>query len=220
MKLILNELDKKYNKKRVLMGASYTFESGKVYAVVGEKDSGKTTLLKCISGEESYKYGSIDLIDDMGEDVFDYSLVGCTYENPILPEFLTGYEFIKFFLEVNSDKITNPLSIDEYFNLVEFDIGERYRMIKTYSVELKNKLAMLSLIILNVPVMLLDRPVHTNNMSDILKVKEMISKMGDDKIIIVATKSMPVAEQLADEIVLLNGGVLVNYETFKEEQNV
>ena len=49
MKLIVNEIEKKFEEKEVLKGASFTFEKGKIYGLLGRNGAGKTTLFNCIS---------------------------------------------------------------------------------------------------------------------------------------------------------------------------
>ena len=50
---------------------------------------------------------------------FDFSQIGFTYAHPILPEFLTGYEFLKFYIDINKDKIKDKKSIPEYFDMIK-----------------------------------------------------------------------------------------------------
>ena len=49
MQLILDQITKSFGTKEVLKGASYTFEQGKIYGLLGRNGSGKTTLFNCLS---------------------------------------------------------------------------------------------------------------------------------------------------------------------------
>lgn len=49
MKLIVQNVKKKFNQKEVLRGASFTFEKGKIYGLLGRNGAGKTTLINCIN---------------------------------------------------------------------------------------------------------------------------------------------------------------------------
>ena len=51
MRLVLEDIKKSYDEKQVLKGASFTFEKGKIYGLLGRNGAGKTTLFNCISGE-------------------------------------------------------------------------------------------------------------------------------------------------------------------------
>ena len=69
------------------------------------------------------------------------------FAEPVLPEFLTGYEFLKFYIDINKDKIKNLLTIDEYFDIIKMNEEDRYRLIKGYSHGMKNKIQMVCLLI-------------------------------------------------------------------------
>ena len=51
MQLILQDITKAFGEKSVLTGASFTFEKGKIYGLLGRNGAGKTTLFNCLSGE-------------------------------------------------------------------------------------------------------------------------------------------------------------------------
>ena len=51
MKLILDQIEKHFGEKQVLKGASFTFEQGHIYGLLGRNGEGKTTLMNCLSGE-------------------------------------------------------------------------------------------------------------------------------------------------------------------------
>ena len=97
MKLEIKSLSKNYGKKEILDNVSYTFESNKIYGIVGRNGVGKTTFFEVLNGDTSYNDGTIKLNDnDLDENV---SLIPAT---PNVPPFLTGREFVSFFLELNS----------------------------------------------------------------------------------------------------------------------
>ncbi|SHH52087.1 ATP-binding cassette domain-containing protein [Clostridium grantii] len=147
MQLILQDIEKNFGDKKVLKKSSFTFEKGKIYGLLGRNGAGKTTLFNCISEEIKYDGGSIIFHQDGKENVkSDYSKVGYVFSEPILPDFLTGYEFVKFFIDINKDKIENLLSIDEYLDWMKIDKEDRYRLIKGYSHGMKNKIQMLTIL--------------------------------------------------------------------------
>ena len=49
MKLVLNDIKKSFEKKEVLRGATFTFETGRIYGLLGRNGAGKTTLFNCIN---------------------------------------------------------------------------------------------------------------------------------------------------------------------------
>lgn len=218
MKLILENIEKNYGEKQVLKKASCGFEKGKIYGLLGRNGAGKTTLFNCISGDSQYESGNIKLMGEDGdEQTIDYSKVGYVFSEPVLPEFLTGYEFLKFYIDINKDKIKNPLTIEEYFDLIKIDEEDRYRLIKGYSHGMKNKIQMVCFLITRPPVILLDEPLTSFDVVVALEIKNLLKKIKSEHIIIFSTHILQLATDLCDEIVVLNNGTLeeLNSEILK-----
>ncbi len=217
MKLILENIEKNYGEKQVLKKASCSFEKGKIYGLLGRNGAGKTTLFNCISGDAQYESGNIKLVEDGQEQVIDYSKVGYVFSEPVLPEFLTGYEFLKFYIDINKDKIKSPLKIEDYFDLIKIDEEDRYRLIKGYSHGMKNKIQMVCFLITRPPVILLDEPLTSFDVVVALEIKNLLKKIKSEHIIIFSTHILQLATDLCDEIVVLNNGTLeeLNSEILK-----
>ncbi|MBE6051271.1 MAG: ATP-binding cassette domain-containing protein [Clostridium sp.] len=124
MKLIIDKVCKSFSKNIVLKDASFKFEKGKIYGLLGRNGAGKTTLFNCISNELVIEDGKIYIESSEGKEEVDDENIGYCYSEPILPEFLTGYEFLKFYIDINRNKIKNLLSIEEYLEIVEFKIED------------------------------------------------------------------------------------------------
>lgn len=208
MKLMVNEIEKKFEEKEVLKGASFTFEKGKIYGLLGRNGAGKTTLFNCISHEIDFEGGSVSLEENGENRPVDFDMMGYAFSTPVLPEFLTGYEFIKFFLDIHKGKIENPLTVEEYAQMVGLDLPDLDRLLKGYSHGMKNKMQMLCLLISKPPVILLDEPLTSLDVVAAHEMKELLLAMKKDHIIILSTHILQLAQDLCDEIVLLHQGKL------------
>ena len=208
MKLIVNEIEKKFEEKEVLKGASFAFEKGKIYGLLGRNGAGKTTLFNCISQEIDFEGGSVSLEENGENRPVDFDMMGYAFSTPVLPEFLTGYEFIKFFLDIHKGKIENPLTVEEYAQMVGLDLPDLDRLLKGYSHGMKNKMQMLCLLISKPPVILLDEPLTSLDVVAAHEMKELLLAMKKDHIIILSTHILQLAQDLCDEIVLLHQGKL------------
>ena len=208
MKLIVNEIEKKFEEKEVLKGASFTFEKGKIYGLLGRNGAGKTTLFNCISHEIDFEGGSVSLEENGENRPVDFDMMGYAFSTPVLPEFLTGYEFIKFFLDIHKGKIENPLTVEEYAQMVGLDLPDLDRLLKGYSHGMKNKMQKLCLLISKPPVILLDEPLTSLDVVAAHEMKELLLAMKKDHIIILSTHILQLAQDLCDEIVLLHQGKL------------
>jgi len=224
MNLVIENLVKSYDQKQVLKGINFEFECGKIYALLGRNGAGKTTLFNCLNEDIDTDSGQFYLIDDSSKKQIDSSDIGYVLSTPVVPEFLTGREFLKFFIDINKDKIDNTKTIDDYFDLVKIYKEDRDKLLKEYSHGMKNKMQMLVNIIYNPNVLLLDEPLTSFDVVVAEDMKKLLKNIKKERVIIFSTHIMELALDLCDEIVILNHGVLekidnkdLNNDEFKEK---
>lgn len=208
MQFAINAIQKSFGSKHVLKNITFTFEQGKIYGLLGRNGAGKTTLFNCISGEENCDGGSAFILENGQKRQITPSDVGYVFSTPILPDFLTGYEFVKFYIDINRDRANPQNSINDYFDLMQIENDDRHRLIKGYSHGMKNKLQMLCFIISRPSVILLDEPLTSLDVVVALEMKKLLRQMKDNHVIIFSTHILQLATDLCDEIVLLNNGYL------------
>lgn len=206
MQLSIRKLYKKYDKNVVLNQTEFDFQEGYIYSILGRNGAGKTTLFRCINGDLFFEGGEIVLEENGVCRPLAFEDVGIVSASPVLPDFLTGYEFVHFFVKLNEEE--NTESIDSYFDLMRMDEEERHRLIKNYSYGMKNKLQLLCCLIRNPRIILLDEPLSSFDIIVSHDIKEMLLRMKDGHIIIMATHIMQLAQDMSDEIVLLREGML------------
>lgn len=224
MKLILQQVKKNFDKKEVLQNVSFSFEKGKIYGLLGRNGAGKTTLFNCINGDLQIDGGSILYGEEGKEKPVTPADIGYVLSAPVVPEFLTGREFLKFFLEINPVSEENKKTSDEYFELVKIAKEDRDKLLKDYSHGMKNKMQMLVNFIANPPVFLLDEPLTSFDVVVAEEMKQTLRDMKQDHITIFSTHIMELALDLCDEIVILNHGIVekiekesLDNEDFKEK---
>ncbi|MCL6603130.1 MAG: ABC transporter ATP-binding protein [Paenibacillus sp.] len=208
MKLELENIQKDFGDKKVLRDINYTFEKGKIYGLLGRNGAGKTSLFNCLSGEVKMDSGGAFLsINDDKRQLRDED-IGYVYSLPILPEFLTGYEFVKFFMDINKEKLLPDATIENYFDFIKIGQTDRHRLIKSYSHGMKNKIQMLCFIITRPPLILLDEPLTSFDVVVALEIKKLLRDMKHDHIIIFSTHILQLATDLCDELIVLSNGQL------------
>ncbi|AWB45597.1 ABC transporter ATP-binding protein [Paenibacillus sp. CAA11] len=208
MQLILENIRKSFGDKRVLENIDYSFEQGKIYGLLGRNGAGKTTLFNCLSGDLAADAGAARLVEGDVSKVLREEHVGYVHSLPILPEFLTGYEFLKFFMDANHDHIQGDRSIDDYMSLIKIEEEDRHRLIKGYSHGMKNKIQMLCYMITRPPLILLDEPLTSFDVVVALEMKKLLREMKQEHIIIFSTHILQLASDLCDELVVLHNGKL------------
>ncbi len=206
MKLEVRDLTKRYGQKLILNHVSFTFEEGKIYGLIGRNGVGKTTFFNCINQDIEIDSGSFNILNNENEleKKLETSNIGYVQSNPIVPEFLTGKEFLQFFIEINKDRIDPNKSIDDYFELVKLSSEDQDRLLKDYSHGMKNKMQMLINFISNAEVLLLDEPLTSLDVVVQDDMKKLFKKMKKNHIIIFSTHILDIALDLCDEIIILN----------------
>ncbi len=208
MKFIVDHLEKHFEKKTVLRDVNFTFESGRIYGLLGRNGAGKTTLFNCINRDIKADGGAF-YFEDAGEvRQAQAGEIGYVLSVPAVPEFLSGREFVKFFLDINEGKIKEPRSVEEYLEAVGIEPEDRGRLMKDYSHGMKNKMQMLINMIARPKLLLLDEPLTSLDVVVAEEMKRLLRALKQDCMIILSTHIMDLALDLCDEIVLLNHGVL------------
>ena len=110
MNFKIEGLAKSFNKKNVLKDITFNFESGKIYGLLGRNGAGKTTLFNCLNKDMKFDSGKVSIEDNFKERELVPEDIGYVLSTPTVPEFLTGREFLKFFLEIHK-KILRKLKL-------------------------------------------------------------------------------------------------------------
>ena len=223
MKLVIKNLKKNFGSKEVLKDIDFEFTSGKIYGLLGRNGAGKTTLFNCLNEDLDVDAGEFYIMDGEKRKI-ESKDIGYVLSTPVVPEFLTGREFLKFFIDINKDNITDLKTIDEYFYLVKIEPEDRDKLMKDYSHGMKNKVQMLVHIIASPSILLLDEPLTSFDVVVAEEMKELLKKLKKGHILIFSTHIMELALDLCDEIVVLNNGILesidksnMNNDKFKEK---
>ncbi len=204
MQLTIKNLTKTYGEKTVLQNVDFTFEEGKIYGLIGRNGAGKTTFFNCLNEDVEIDTGKMFIQDEYGENNLKTDDIGYVISTPTVPEFLTAKEFLTFFLEINKDKIKEPKTIEEYFDLVKIDKEDQDKLLKEYSHGMKNKMQMLINFIANPKVLLLDEPLTSLDVVVQEEMKQLLKNMKKGHILIFSTHILEIALDLCDEIVILN----------------
>lgn len=208
MKLIVENIYKSFGVNDVLKGATHTFTDGRIYALLGRNGSGKTTLFDVISNKKDEDEGSVLIEINNQTRPLEQEDLFYMVANPLLPNFLTGREFLQFFIDVNIDRIYENRTIDELFDWIDFDKQERDYLIQTYSLGTRNKLQMLMFILLKPKVILMDEPLTSLDVVVQLQIKKLLKQMEKEHIILFSTHILQLATDLCDELVILSDGKL------------
>lgn len=181
---------------------SYTFESGKVYAIKGKSGSGKTTLLSLISGLEKCSEGKIIFdgkdLKQMNLDEYRSTHIGIVFQSYNLLPYLTALENITLAMDISKEKITNPKEKAlELMQKVGLDASYANRKILKLSGGEQQRIAIARSLAYDAKMIVADEPtgnLDKDTENDIIKIlKNLVQK--DNKCIIIVTHSENVCKQ-------------------------
>lgn len=209
MNLQLENISKSFGEKAVLKSANYTFEQGKIYGLLGRNGAGKTTLFNLIAQDLTLDGGNIKLD---GDSTYNAQDIGYIHTMPKLPPFLTGREFIKYFMDMHKHRLDRSMLAEDYLLKIGIARQDHDRLIRDYSHGMQNKVQMIASLMPRPTVLLLDEPLTSFDVVAAHDIKQLLLSIKSETIIIFSTHILPLAQELCDEIVLLRGQQLEGIE--------
>lgn len=217
--LKINNLTKTFGDKKAVDNLTLHINPGEIYGFIGHNGAGKTTTIKCCCGILQFDQGEI-YIDGMS--VKDNPL-GCKQkiayipDNPDLYDFMTGIQFLNFVADVfgvSSDD--RDSRIQKYADMFEIT-GDLAQPISAYSHGMKQKLAIISALIHEPKLIIMDEPFVGLDPKASHLLKETMREMCDKgAAIFFSTHVLEVAEKLCDKVAIIKGGKLIRSGTMEE----
>lgn len=165
-------LTKKYKNQRGAEDISMKVEQGEIYGLLGPNGSGKTTIMKVISGlihADSGEFRIFEKNPDSENHVM--SQVGCMIEEPTFYTYLTAYENLKILLRFYPELSDNR--IDEVLESVEL-IKYKDESVGKFSMGMKQRLGFAAAILGNPKLLILDEPTNSLDIKGTAKVHNIL----------------------------------------------
>ena len=189
-----------------------SLSAGDVYGFIGHNGAGKTTTLKCIAGILNFNEGEI-LIDGHSvkkEELLCKSIIAYIPDNPDLPEYLTGIQYLNFISDIYGiSESVRTENIKKYAEMFEITsaLGD---LISSYSHGMKQKLAIVSAWIRSPRLMLLDEPFVGLDPKAAVILKTLMKELcASGGAVFFSTHVLDVAEKLCNKIAVIKNGGLV-----------
>ena len=188
-------------------GISYSFESGKIYSIVGRNGSGKSVLLKIIAGLYLQDKGNV-LFDNKNYNMINEipDNLGIVIEQPSFINDLTGLENLKLLASIRN--VATERDIVESLEIVNLkdDMNKKY---SKYSLGMRQKLSIAQAIMEHQKVILLDEPFNGIDRQSVVAIKEYLKRVkNEDKLIIITTHIMDDVVDLSDVMLYIEDGML------------
>ena len=217
--LRIEHLSKVYGEKKAVDDLSLHILPGEIYGFIGHNGAGKTTTIKACCGILQYDSGEIyvDGVSLKENPLLCKSKLAYIPDNPDLYEFMTGIQFLNFVADifgvsgtVRQEKIRK---YGDAFDLTK-DLSQT---ISSYSHGMKQKLAIISALIHEPRLIIMDEPFVGLDPKASHLLKGMMREICDEGgAIFFSTHVLEVAEKLCDKVAIIKGGKLIQSGTMEE----
>ena len=210
MKIEVKNVSKSFAKKKVLERINLTFENGQIYGLIGHNGSGKSVLLKIICGFFKPTEGAV-LFDDhdySNDKEFPPSL-RAIIEGPSFIPNISGFENLQLLAEIQN-KITDETILNYLEKMGMLDIKDQ--KYSEYSLGTKQKLGIISVLMENPQVIILDEPF--NGIEEKTKqviIHELLSLKQQNVLIIVTSHIKEEISSLCDVTYVMENGQVAEW---------
>ena len=219
----ISGLKMKYSEEYVLKGIDLQISPGQIISYIGPNGAGKTTTIKVLLGMIDDFEGKVEIFGQeiTGGDIEYKKKIGYVPEGGQLYETLTGQEYIEFIGKIYGleDNVVSNRG-QKMAELFGFDKALNDR-ISSYSKGMKQKLLIVTALIHNPEIIILDEPLNGLDANSVLVFKEVLSKLAKaGKTIFYSSHLMDVVEKISNRIVLIFEGKIIADGTFEELQKL
>lgn len=203
--IVLEHVTKRIHKNIVLRDIDMTFQEGIVYGLRGYNGSGKTMLLRIISGLIRPTNGRICIDGQiLGKDMDFPSSMGVLIENPAFLDDFSGKENLEMIMSIN--KVIDENRLMGCLNEVGLTQSKDLKY-KKYSLGMKQRLGIAAVFMEKPKLILLDEPTNALDEEGIQMLEKLINEMRDNnRIIIIASHEKDFLNKIADIVYLMDKG--------------
>ncbi len=202
--LSINNLTKKFGYLTAVNDLSFTINRGNVYGILGPNGSGKSTTLGIVlnvvnktSGDFKWFDGNITTHDALKK-------VGAIIENPNFYPYMSAYDNLKLVCKIKGVDLSK---IDEKLEIVGL-MDRKNSKFKTYSLGMKQRLAIASALLNDPQILILDEPTNGLDPQGIHQIRQIIKDIAvEGTTILLASHLLDEVEKVCTHVVVLRKGV-------------
>lgn len=213
-------LTKQYGTQMSVSDLNIHVKKGRIYGLLGRNGAGKTTTMKMLLGLTAPTSGEVEIL---GKNIRTNSKqvlphIGSLIEAPGFYPNLTGTENLRIFAELRN--IKNANAIKGALELVGLPYRDK-KLFSQYSLGMKQRLAIALAVMHNPSILILDEPINGLDPIGIAEVRSFIRELCDaqGKTILISSHILSEIALLADDIGIIDHGVLLEEESLTELEN-
>lgn len=207
------QLTKKYGAQYAVENISIHVPKGKIYGLLGRNGAGKTTIMKMLLGLTKQTCGEIKILGKIlqGNEKKLLPRIGSLIESPGFYPNLTGTENLHIFATLRG--VPNTHAIKDALDLVGLPYKDK-KPFSQYSLGMKQRLAIALAIMPDPELLILDEPVNGLDPIGIAEIRTFLRRICDEKgkTILISSHILSEIELLADEIGIIEHGILLKEE--------
>ncbi|WP_046759307.1 ABC transporter ATP-binding protein [Kordia jejudonensis] len=201
--LTLQNLSKKFGLIKAVQNLSFTIEKGNVYGILGPNGSGKSTTLGMVLNVVNKTSGNFHWFDGKVAVHNALKKVGAIIERPNFYPYMSAYDNLKLVCKIKNVPTDR---IDEKLELVGL-LERKYSSFKTFSLGMKQRLAIASALLNDPEILILDEPTNGLDPQGIHQIREIIKKIAaKGTTILLASHLLDEVEKVCSHVVILRKG--------------
>lgn len=197
--LEVKNVSKRYKDYTALDDVTFSLNEGEIIGLVGPNGAGKTTLMRIIVGLTKKYEGEVILKDNTS--------IGCVIETPSFYPFMTGYENLKYFAELNQVNVKKVMETIELLKLKD----ALNKKVKGYSLGMRQRLGIAAALLREPKLLVLDEPTNGLDPAGIHELREYIKEIAvKNKItILISSHILSELEKICDRAVIIQNGKVI-----------
>lgn len=208
----LKHVTKKIKGITVIDDVSMTVSSGTITGFRGVNGSGKTMMMRLISGLIFPTTGTIEIDGKtLGKDITFPESIGILLENPAFLDTYSGFQNLKMLASIRNE--VDDKRIKEVLTEVGLDTNASKKSFKKYSLGMKQRLGIAGAILEKPDIVILDEPTNSLDTSGVNLVKQIIKQQKErGAIVILSCHDTDILDELADDIYYLENGAVIDIQ--------